>query len=164
MTRVPRRPKQSRRRDGNTGAGRIVLSDVMKKRYEDLETDDGTVVRYRRHDNGGGLVAQTASVDPTAFVAETAWVDPGAQVGGGARVGAHVWLEPGAVVGPHAQLGTHVHVGRGAVVGAAARLGTRVSVGSGARLAAGVAVSADESIPDHALVTRPDGDPHSLAA
>ena len=70
----------------------------MRKRYEELETDDGTVVRYRRHDNGGGLVAQTASVDPSAYVAETAWVDPGALVSGGVRVGAHVWIEAGAVV------------------------------------------------------------------
>ena len=84
----------------------------MKKRYEELETDDGTTVRYRRHDNGGGLVAMAATVDPTTYVAETAWVDPGARIGGGVHIGAHVWVEPDAVVGPYSQLGTHVHVGR----------------------------------------------------
>lgn len=44
----------------------------MKKRYEDLEMQDGTVVRYQRHGNGGGLVAKGAVVDDTAYVADSA--------------------------------------------------------------------------------------------
>ena len=68
------------------------------KRYEELETEDGKVVRYQRHENGGGLVAKGAMVDPTAYVADSAWVDPGAVVEAGASVGKYAWIEPGQPV------------------------------------------------------------------
>jgi len=117
------------------------------KRYEDLEQDDGTVVRYRRHDNGDGLVAVGAQVAPSAYVAATAWVDPGATVEPQARVGGYVWVQSGAVVRTGARLGTHVVVGRGALVGAHARLGGWVTLGERSRVQARAVVAPEETVP-----------------
>lgn len=138
--------------------------DRMRRRYEELETEDGKVVRYQRHENGGGLVAKGAQVDPTAYLADSAWVDPGAVVEAGASVGKFCWVEPGAVVQARARLGSHVHVGREAVVGRGARLGTRVEVGAHARLDAGLVVEPEAKIDDGAHVERSGFPPHVLAA
>lgn len=43
-------------------------------------------VKYRHHQNGGGLVAETATVDPTAFVGAQARVSGHAQVLDAARI------------------------------------------------------------------------------
>ncbi|SFK18934.1 transferase hexapeptide (six repeat-containing protein) [Cellulomonas sp. KH9] len=134
------------------------------KRYEELETEDGKVVRYQRHENGGGLVAKGAKVDPTAYVADSAWIDPGAVVEAGASVGKFVWVEPGAVVQERARLGSHVHVGREAVVGRGCRLGLRVDVGAQARLDAGLVVEPEARIADGAHAERSGYPPHVLAA
>ncbi len=134
------------------------------KRYEELETEDGKVVRYQRHENGGGLVAKGAKVDPTAYVADSAWVDPGAVVEAGASVGRYVWIEPGAVVQERARLGSHVHVGRDAVVGSGCRLGVRVDVGAHAQLDARLVVEPEARIADSAHVQRTGFPPHVLAA
>lgn len=134
------------------------------KRYEELETEDGKVVRYQRHENGGGLVAKGAQVDPTAFVADSAWVDPGAVVEAGASVGKFCWVEPGAVVQERARLGSHVHVGREAVVGRGARLGARVDVGAHATLDPGVVVEREAKVADGTHAERSGYPPHVLAA
>ena len=136
----------------------------MKRRYEELETEDGKVVRYQRHENGGGLVAKSAQVDATAYVADSAWVDPNAVVEAGASVGKFCWVEPGAVVHARARLGSHVHIGREAVVGRGARLGVRVDVGAKARLDAGLVVEPEAKIPEGAHVERHGFPPHVLAA
>jgi UDP-3-O-[3-hydroxymyristoyl] glucosamine N-acyltransferase len=124
----------------------------MRKRYEDLELDDGTVVRYQRHDNGGGLVAKGAVVDESAYVAETAWVDPGARVEARARIGQHCWVEPGARVEVAATIGSHAHVGRGASVGAGSTGGTRCEVGADARLEARAVVAPESRVEPGAVV------------
>lgn len=129
----------------NTGRA-VRVGPREMKRYEDLEQDDGTVVRYRRHENGDGLVAAGAHVDPSAFVAPTAWVDPHAEVGAGVRVGAHAWVEAGAAVHAGATLGTHVHVGRDAVVGPGARLSSRVTVDAGAVVGRGAYVEPETTV------------------
>src|SRR5699024_8146167 len=72
---------------------------VRKKKYEELELEDGTLVRCRRHENGGGMVAMRAAVDPSARIEENAWVDQDATVGADARLGASCWVEPGARIG-----------------------------------------------------------------
>ncbi len=131
-----------------------IVEPAEMKRYEDLENDDGTVVRYRRHDNGGGLIGAGADAAEDAYVASTAWVDPRARVDAGAHLGDHVWLESGAVVETGARLGSHVHVEPGAVVGAGARLGTRVTVGAGARVEPGVVVPSDQTIPAGTVLRR----------
>jgi hypothetical protein len=47
----------------------------------EFEDDNGQVVRYVRHANGGGLVSPGARVHEAAMVASTAYVEAGAQVG-----------------------------------------------------------------------------------
>lgn len=52
----------------------------MSKIYEELENDDGTVTRYKRHLNGRGRIAATATVDATAWIDPSAYVEDGATV------------------------------------------------------------------------------------
>ena len=61
----------------------------MPKRvkYVEIEQDNGAVLRYVHHANGGGLVESSAAVDPTAFVAASAYVDQGAHVAARVRIG-----------------------------------------------------------------------------
>src|SRR5690606_5597600 len=82
-----------------------------RRKYEEVEADDGTVLRYARHPNGGGLVERTAHVHPTAWVADTAYVDPGARVGADAHLDAGAWVDRGAVVAAGARIGANAHVG-----------------------------------------------------
>lgn len=126
---------------------------MRKRKYEELELDDGTVVRYRRHDNGGGMVAMRAQADPSARIEETAWVDPDATVCADARLGPGCWVEPGARVEKGAYLATAVHVGADAVVGPYARIGSRTRLGAGAHVLARVTVGTDLEIPAGARVT-----------
>lgn len=119
---------------------------MPRKKYENLELDDGTVVRYRRHENGGGMVAMRAHADPSARIEEDAWVDQDAIVGAGARLGRWCWLEPGARVGAEAYLASAVRVGPGAAVGERARVGSRTHIGPGARVRRAASVSADSLI------------------
>src|SRR5690606_7267389 len=58
----------------------VAPSRMRLKKYEYLENEDGKVVRYRRHENGGGHVADGADVHPDAYIGPAAWVDPGATV------------------------------------------------------------------------------------
>src|SRR5690606_39228375 len=51
---------------------------VARRKHVEFEDDDGTMLRYVQHPNGGGLVERGAKVHPTAWVAPTAYVDPGA--------------------------------------------------------------------------------------
>ena len=69
----------------------------------EFEADNGEVVRYVRHANGGGLVSPQARVDQDAYVAANAYVEAGAHVGARTRVGAGSWLDSGVVVGADAQ-------------------------------------------------------------
>ena len=51
----------------------------------EFEDDNGQVVRYVRHTNGGGLVSPRAWVHEAAMVASTAYVEAGARVGDRSR-------------------------------------------------------------------------------
>lgn len=123
-------------------------------RLETLELDDGTVVRYRRHENGGGRVALDATVHPSAYIAGTTWVDPGAVVQVGARIGPYGWVERHAVVGPGATLADGVRVGAGAVIGHGCRIGARVDLGTGSDVAAGSVLHEDTSVRPGVRVAR----------
>ena len=154
---------------------------MRRKKYEEFEEDNGTVLRYARHENGGGSVEVNAHVDPTAYVAQSAYVDRGATVGAGARIGIGSWVDHDAVVCagaksildlrltleyletygvpvvdsgvcPGAVIGSAVHVGAGAVVGRGAKLGARVKVGDYAHLWDSVSIEPDEVISDGAVV------------
>ena len=52
----------------------------------EFEDDNGQVVRYVRHANGGGLVSPRARVHEAAMVASTAYVEAGAQMGDRSRI------------------------------------------------------------------------------
>jgi len=65
----------------------------------EFEDDNGQVVRYVRHANGGGLVSPLARVHEAAMVASTAYVEAGAQVGDRSRIGAGSWLDHDVIVG-----------------------------------------------------------------
>lgn len=127
---------------------------MTRKKYEELELDDGTIIRYRRHENGGGMVALRAAVDPSARIEENAWVDQDAAVGPEARLCGGCWLEPGARVAAGAHVGTAARVGPGAVVDERARIGSRAHIGAGAKVRCGGFVSPDTDIPAAGQYTR----------
>lgn len=118
----------------------------------EFERDDGTVVRYVRHPNGGGLVSPRAEVAEDAAVASTAYVEEGATVGARTRIGDWSWVDHGAQVGADVVVERHVHLAPGARVGSGARIGAYARVGAGARIGRGVRVDQDEVIPDRAVV------------
>lgn len=131
---------------------------MRRRKYEEFEEDNGTVLRYARHDNGGGFVESHAHVDPAAYVAENAYVDRGAVVGAGARIATGAWIDRGAVVHAGASIGTTAHVAAGAVVGRDARIGARVKIGANAHVWDGARVDSDDVIAES--LRRP----HRLAA
>lgn len=65
-----------------------------------------------------GHVADSATVDPTAFVHETATLLPGVVVMGGCSIGARTVLFPNAVLYPNTQIGADCRIHAGAVIGA----------------------------------------------
>ena len=54
----------------------------------EFEDDNGRVVCYVRHANGGGLVSPRAGVHEGAMVASTGYVEAGGQVGDRSRIDA----------------------------------------------------------------------------
>src|SRR5665647_3181886 len=82
----------------------------MAARVE-FEDDNGRVVRYVRHANGGGLVSPEARVQEGAMVASTAYVEAGAQVGDRSRIGAGRWLDLVVIVGEDVVVAGNVHLG-----------------------------------------------------
>src|SRR5665811_556193 len=77
----------------------------------EFEDDNGRVVRYVRHANGGGLVSSRARVHEGAMVASTAYVEAGAQVGDRSRIGAGSWLDLDVIVGEDVVVAGNVHLG-----------------------------------------------------
>lgn len=119
---------------------------VVSKNYVDIEFDDGTVLRYRKHANGRGLVAHGAKVHADAFVAPNAYIEPGAQVGAGACVGTGAWIESGAIVATGVHIEPGAHIGRNAHVGEDVRVGVRVHLGTAAIVLPGTQLPADVTI------------------
>src|SRR5665647_2933543 len=100
----------------------------------EFEDDNGRVVRYVRHANGGGLVSPRARVHEGAMVASTAYVEAGAQVGDRSRIGAGSWLDLDVVVG-NVHLGPRTRAEDGTWIGTGARVGSDVVIARGARVA-----------------------------
>ena len=65
----------------------------MGKNYVDIEDDRGETLRYRKHVNGRGLIANGAKVHASAVVEAGAYIEPGVQIAAGAHVGRGVWIE-----------------------------------------------------------------------
>lgn len=125
---------------------------MRRSKYEEFEEDNGTVLRYARHDNGGGRVEAYAHVDPTAFVAASAYVDRGAVVHAGTRIGTGAWVDQGAVVHAGAVIGSAAHIAPAAVVGCGAHVGARAKVGARAHLWDHVRIETDDVVPEGAVV------------
>ncbi|MEA1938038.1 MAG: hypothetical protein U9N14_02970 [Pseudomonadota bacterium] len=108
--------------------------------------------RAHIHKNGGGLVAASAKVDPSAHIA------PGAMVMAGAEVCANAMVSPGSRIGPDAKVGERAWIGKntrimnGAVIGAWARLygsntiGVNAKLEQGTMLGDGTSVGADSVV------------------
>jgi hypothetical protein len=75
-----------------------------------------------KHPNGGGFVAATAKVEPTAYVGADAQVLGKAQVLGNARVEDYAVVTENAVVRDSAQVSGHATVGKNAIIRDKARL------------------------------------------
>ena len=58
----------------------------MGKNYVDIEDDQGRTLRYRKHVNGRGLIANGAKVHASALVEAGAYIEPGAQIADGEKV------------------------------------------------------------------------------
>lgn len=70
---------------------------------------DGTV---------GGIVADTAQIEPSVRVPSTSEVWPRANIGGGASIGYGANIGYGASIGPRARIGAGANIGEGAECGA----------------------------------------------
>ena len=123
----------------------------------EFEDDNGQVVRYVRHANGGGLISPRARVHEAAMVASTAYVEAGAQVGDRSRIGAGSWLDHDVIVGKDVVVAGNVHLGPrtraedGTWIGTGARVGSDVIIRRGAR------VAPDTVVRDAAVVRRRAG-------
>ncbi len=82
-------------------------------------------VAFRRHPNGGGWVASSATVDETAFVSRFAVVGPLAEVRRGCTLHWGVRIGVRAFVGMGTRLGCLVHIGDGSTVDHSCSIGRR---------------------------------------
>lgn len=145
--RLPGRPR------GEGAIKRAMLQDETRS-YKlvrmslEVELNPGEVSKYRRHENGKGLVSPGARVNPSAFVSSAAYVESGAQVGPGSWIGQGSWIDHGAIIGAGVFIGANVHVGPDAVVGNQARLGSHTHVGRGAFVSDGAVVDHEIEVPD----------------
>lgn len=83
-------------------------------------------------------IAETAVIDPEAYVHETAWVDADVRLEQGVRVWHFCHLQRGCHVGANSSLGQNVYVGAGVEIGRNVRIQNNVSVYQGVRLEDGV--------------------------
>ena len=120
---------------------------MRRRKYEEFEEDNGTVLRYARHDNGGGFVESHAHVDPAAYVAENAYVDRGAVVGAGRPHRERRLDRPRRGRPRRSQRRHHARTSlAGAVIGRDARIGARVKIGADAHVWDGARVDSDDVI------------------
>ena len=123
----------------------------------EFEDDNGQVVRYVRHANGGGLVSPRARVHEAAMVASTAYVEAGVQVGDRSRIGAGSWLDHDVIVGEDVVIAANVHLGPRTRAEDGTWIGTGARIGSGVVIARGARVSPDGVVRDAAVVRRRAG-------
>ena len=114
---------------------------------------DGQLTKYRRHENGRGLVSPTAQVDQSVYVSSTAYVESDAQIGPGSWIGQGSWIDHGAIIGARVFVGVNVHVGSDAIVGNGARLASHTNIGRGAFIADGAVIDHEIQVPDFSDVS-----------
>ncbi|HAM25964.1 MAG TPA: hypothetical protein DCP11_04465 [Microbacteriaceae bacterium] len=154
-------PRQALNLQGDSCAATRAIAPRAKKEVpvgrlnEEVEDATGTVVKYRRHANGRGLVSPRARVEPSAFVSSTAYVEAEARVGDGSSIGAGSWIDQGVIIGERVFVGQNVHVGRDSQVGSGARLGSHSRIGSNVLIASGVRIEPDAVVSDDAVIHAP---------
>jgi hypothetical protein len=103
-------------------------------------------VAAHKHPNGGGWVADTAtvpdevavpgsaSIGEGASIGEWASIGYGASIGEGASIGRRASIGYGASIGRRASIGEWASIGYGASIGRRASIGPRASIGEGASI------------------------------
>ena len=91
-------------------------------------TAEVTPEGYTRHPNGGGLVADTASVAPGARVTGNARVDGDAVIDGGASVYGGARVYGSARIGVNARISGDARIGVNARIGGDARIGGNAQI------------------------------------
>ena len=121
---------------------------MPRRTHFEVELETGEVARYRRHENGRGLVSTGAEVNPSAYVSSAAYVESDAQVGDQSWIGQGSWIDRGAILGTRVFVGANVHVGADAIIGHGARLASNTTIGRGALIADGAVIDHELQIPD----------------
>ena len=130
----------------------------MARMSVEVELEKGEVTRYRRHENGRGLVSPSAKVNPSAYVSSTTYVEGDAQIGPESWIGQGSWIDYGAIIGARVFIGANVHVGADAIVGNEARLASHTNIGRGVFIADGAVIDHEIQVPDFTDVSaRPTG-------
>ncbi|TFC57833.1 hypothetical protein E3O62_11680 [Cryobacterium sp. TMT2-15-1] len=114
----------------------------------EVELEKGEVTKYRRHENGRGLVSPGAQVNPSAYVSSATYVESDAQVGPESWIGQGSWIDHGAIIGARVFVGANVHVGADAIVGNEARLASNTDIGRGAFIADGAVIDHEIAVPE----------------
>lgn len=114
----------------------------------EVELEKGELTKYRRHENGRGLVSPSATVNPSAFVSSTTYVESDAQIGPESWIGQGSWVDHGAIIGARVFVGANVHIGADAIVGNEARLASHTNIGRGVFIADGAVIDHEIQVPD----------------
>lgn len=125
------------------------MRTIAKVLITEFVVEDTDGVKYRHHPNGGGLVAETASVAPTAVIGPDAFVCDRAQVlehavidaggvSGNAVVLGHAKVR-GGLVSDHARVFGHAVIDGGEACG-------RAQVFGNARVSSGAIVKGDARV------------------
>jgi UDP-3-O-[3-hydroxymyristoyl] glucosamine N-acyltransferase len=122
---------------------------------EEVETENGTVLKYQHHMNGRGFVSPRARVQLSTFVAASAYVEADARVGDNCSIGSGSWIDQGVVLGERVAIGQNVHIGRETVVGNDARIGSHSRIGAHSSIGGGVRIQSDAQIPDGTVLASP---------
>lgn len=129
----------------------------------EVELENGQLTKYRRHENGRGLVSPSAQVDQSVYVSSTTYVESDAQIGPGSWIGQGSWIDHRAIIGARVFVGENVHVGSDAIVGNGARLASHTNIGCGAFIADGAVIDHEIQVPDFSDVSaRPTGPARTL--
>ena len=124
----------------------------------EVELKKGEITKYRRHENGRGLVSPSAHVHPSAYLSSTTYIESAAQVGPESWIGQGSWIDHGAIIGARVFVGANVHVGADAIVGNDARLASHTNIGRGAFIADGAVIDHEIQVPNFSDVSaRPTG-------
>ena len=127
----------------------------MGRVNEEVEAENGTVLKYQHHANGRGFVSPKARVQASTFVAATAYIEADARIGDNGTIGSGSWIDQGVVLGERVFIGQNVHIGRDTVVGNDVRLGSHSRIGTNVRIAGGMRIDADAQVANAAVLGTP---------